>query len=143
MSIFLYNIYVLIKLIFLYYNIFNLKSIFLAFWDGNWLIKFLYSSSFNIYFSIDNITCRVLVCGPNPKIWGMFTQWAQNNKFLESGVKNWALINWTTTNMTLKGKLNITVDPNMYRFPVRGGYPWTKINRNWVSLQIIVLQCPF
>ena len=34
--------------------------------------------------------------------------------------------------MTLKGKLNITVDPNMYRFPIRGGSPYTKINRNWV-----------
>ena len=30
----------------------------------------------------------------------------------------------------LKGKLNITVDPNMYRFPVRGGSPYTNINRN-------------
>ena len=48
----------------------------------------------------------------------MLTQLVQNNKFVESGVKNWALMNCTTTNMILKGKLNITVDPNMYRFPV-------------------------
>ena len=45
-----------IYLIILYYNIFHLKSIFLAFWDANWLIKFLYSSSSNISFSINNIT---------------------------------------------------------------------------------------
>ena len=37
-------------------------------------------------------------------------------------------MNWTMTNMILKGKLNITVDPNMYRFPVRGGSPYIKIN---------------
>ena len=39
-------------------------------------------------------------------------------------------MNWTTTNMILKGKLNITVDPNMYRFLAQEGSPWTKINQN-------------
>ena len=37
-----------------YNNIFYLKFIFLTFWYANWLIKFLYSSSSNISFSIDN-----------------------------------------------------------------------------------------
>ena len=45
-------------------------------------------------------------------------------------MKNWALMNWTTAKMILKGKLNITVDPNMYRFTVQGGSLYTKINRN-------------
>ena len=49
------------------------------------------------------------------------------NKFVKSWVKNWALMNWTTASMILKGNSNITVDPNMYKFPVRGGSPWIKI----------------
>ena len=39
-------------------------------------------------------------------------------------------MNLIMANIILKGKLNITVDPNMYRFLVRGGSPYTNINRN-------------
>ena len=78
----------------------------------------------------DGTNYGVSICGLNLKIWGMLTQLVQNNKFVESGVKNWALMNWATANMILKGKLNITVDPNVYRFLVQGGSPYTKINRN-------------
>ena len=45
-------------------------------------------------------------------------------------LKNWAFMNWTTASMILRGKFNITVDINVYRFPVRGGSPFTKINQN-------------
>ena len=57
---------------------------------------------------------------PKPKIWDMLTQWAQDNKFVESGLKNWVLMNWTTANMSLKDNSNKTTDTNMNRFPVRG-----------------------
>ena len=83
---------------------------------------------------IENCYCRISICGPNSKIWGMLIQWAQNNKFVESGVKNWAFVNWTTTSMTLKGQFNITIDTSGCKFPLRGGSPYTKINQNWVSL---------
>ena len=39
----------------IYIDFFYLKSIFLAFWNAKLLIKFLYLSSSNISFSIDNI----------------------------------------------------------------------------------------
>ena len=50
------------------------------------------------------------------------TQQAQNNKFVESGLKNWALMNWTTVSEDLKDNLNKTADTNMNKFTVRGAY---------------------
>ena len=47
------------------------------------------------------------------------TQQAQNNKFVESGLKIWALINWTPANEDLNDNLNKTADTNMNKFTVR------------------------
>ena len=58
---------------------------------------------------------------PKPKIWGILTQWAQNNKFVESRLKNWALMNWTMVDMSLKDNSNEIAGTNMNGFPVRGG----------------------
>ena len=55
---------------------------------------------------------------PKPKIRWMLAQWTQNNKFVESGVKNWVFMNWTIAGMTPRGKFNIITDTNKYRFPV-------------------------
>ena len=38
---------------------------------------------------------------PKPKMYEILAQWAQNNKFLESGSKNWALMSWTTVSTEL------------------------------------------
>ena len=48
----------------------------------------------------------------------MLAQLTQNNKFVESGVKNWVFMNWTTAGMAPRGKFNIITDTNKYRFPV-------------------------
>ena len=37
-------------------------------------------------------------------------------------MKNWAIMNWTTTSVDLKDDLNKTVDTNINKFTVRGGY---------------------
>ena len=57
---------------------------------------------------------------PKPKIWGILTQWAQDNKFVDSGLKNWTLMNWTMASMSLKDNSNKTVDTNMNKFSIRG-----------------------
>ena len=50
------------------------------------------------------------------------TQQAQENKFVESGLKNWALINWTTASEDLKDDWNKIANANMNKFTVRGDY---------------------
>ena len=59
---------------------------------------------------------------PKPKIRGGLIKQAQDNEFVESGLKNWTLINWTTASEDLKDDLNKTADTNVNKFTVRGGY---------------------
>ena len=59
---------------------------------------------------------------PKPKIRGGLIKGAQDNEFVESGLKNWALINWTMASEDLKDDLNKTADTNVNKFTVRGSY---------------------
>ena len=59
---------------------------------------------------------------PKPKIRGGLIKQAQDNEFVESRLKNWALINWTTASEDLKDDLNKTADTNVNKFTVQGGY---------------------
>ena len=59
---------------------------------------------------------------PKPKIHGGLIKQAQDNEFVESGLKNWALINWTMASEDFKDDLNKTADTNVNKFTVRGGY---------------------
>ena len=55
---------------------------------------------------------------PKPKIRGGLIKQAQDNEFVESRLKNWALINWTTASEDLKDDLNKTADTNVNKFTV-------------------------
>ena len=59
---------------------------------------------------------------PKPKIRGGLTQKTQDNKFIESELKNCALINWTMASENLKDNLNKTADTNRNKFTAWGGH---------------------
>ena len=50
----------------------------------------------------------------------MLAQWAQDNKFVESRLENWALVNLDNSYHEFKDNLNWTSDTNRNRFLVRG-----------------------
>ena len=52
---------------------------------------------------------------PKPKMYGILVQWAQYNKFVESGSKNWALVKLTTAKMKLGCDQAIQLAPSVGR----------------------------
>ena len=54
----------------------------------------------NYLFSIYSL-CRDTFCRPSPIMYGRLVQWTQYNKFVESGLKNKALMSWTTADIEL------------------------------------------
>ena len=54
-------------------------------------------------------------------MYGRLAQWTQYNKFVKSGLKNQALINWTTANMKLNDNQSQIRGTDMNELIVWGG----------------------
>ena len=91
----------------------------------------------NYLFSIYSL-CWDTFCSPSPVMYGRLAQWIQYNKFVKSGSKNQALINWTTANMKLNDNQSQIRGTDMNELIVWGGNFSYKSTKQSTSIILIV-----
>ena len=90
----------------------------------------------NYLFSIYSL-CWDTFCSPSPVMYGRLAQWIQYNKFVKSGSKNQALINWTTANMKLNDNQSQIRGTDMNELIVWGGNFSYKSTKQSTSIILI------